>query len=148
LETVVTSKREQVLDALTALVTTALPAATVLRNAAKPQRIPAGGLVVIRDGDLGEAEVLLSPRRYVYNHRIEFEVAALKQGAATREQTLDGMLVAIGNAIQANRTLGGLCVEIWPEAPVNDDIETEGTPAGRSAEFAVVADYDTLNPLN
>ena len=42
------SKRETVLAAVKALVAAALPGAEVKRNLAKAERIPPGGLVVIR----------------------------------------------------------------------------------------------------
>ena len=41
-----TSKREQVIDAVKALVAGALPLAETKRNLDKPERIPAGGLVI------------------------------------------------------------------------------------------------------
>ncbi len=53
------SRREAVLDAIKTLVASALPAAEVKRNLDKPERIPPGGLVILRDGDPGEPEVLL-----------------------------------------------------------------------------------------
>ena len=55
------SKRETVLAAAKTLVAAALPGVEVRRNLAKTERIPPGGLVVIRDGDPGEPEVSLSP---------------------------------------------------------------------------------------
>lgn len=61
-----TSKREQVLDAIKALVAAALPDADVKRNLAKADRIPPGGLVIVRDGDPGDPEVMLSPLLYIY----------------------------------------------------------------------------------
>lgn len=60
------SKRETVLAAVKSLVAAALPGAEVKRNLAKAERIPPGGLVVIRDGDPGEPEVSLSPLTYLY----------------------------------------------------------------------------------
>lgn len=48
-----TSRREQVIEAVKALVAGALPNAEVKRNLAKPERIAPGGLVVVRDGDPG-----------------------------------------------------------------------------------------------
>jgi hypothetical protein len=41
-----------------------VPSATVLRNEVLPAKIPAGGLVIVRDGDLGEPEVTLNPVSY------------------------------------------------------------------------------------
>lgn len=141
------SKREQVIDAVKALVAGALPLAEVKRNLDKPERIPVGGLVIIRDGDPGEPEVVLSPLVYTYGHRIMLELAAYAADPLTREQALDAMLVAIGNAITANRTLGGLCDFLDTEAPSSDDLETAGARAARWAEIAIVATYSTSNPL-
>jgi hypothetical protein len=143
-----TSRREQVLDALKALVVSALPNADVKRNLAKPERIPPGGLAIVRDGDPGEPEVILSPLIYIYTHRIPIEIAAYETSSETREQVLDGMLGAIGAAVVADRTLGGLCDFIEAEAPATEDIETTGARAGRWADVAIVAIYGTTDPLN
>lgn len=56
------SKSETVLQALEAALTGSLPAgAKLLRNAYLPERIPSAGLVILRDGDPGEPEPLMSP---------------------------------------------------------------------------------------
>jgi hypothetical protein len=142
------SRREDVLEAVRALIAAALPGAKVERNAAKPERIPAGGLVIIRDGDPGDPEVTLSPLTYIYTHRIPIEIAVLPAALLTREQALDATLVAIGEAVEADRTLGGLCDFLEPEAPSTDDLEATGTVAGRWADAVLVATYATANPLN
>jgi hypothetical protein len=141
------SRREDVLEAVRALIATALPAAKVERNAAKPERIPSGGLVIIRDGDPGDPEVTLSPLTYIYTHPIPVEIAILASGALTREQALDATLIAIGQAVEADRTLGGLCDFLEPEAPSTDDLEATGTVAGRWADAVIVAMYATTNPM-
>ena len=61
---------------------------------------------------------------------------------------LDTMLGAIGAAVMANRTLGGLCDWIEAEAPVTDDIEAFGALPGRFADLAILAVYATTDPLN
>ena len=73
------SKRETILAALHArLQTLATP---VLRGDVLPERIPANGLIILRDGKPGEPEVTLSPVTYFYEHRAElasvFDVAAI-----------------------------------------------------------------------
>jgi hypothetical protein len=103
---------------------------------------------VIRDGDPGEPEVILSPLVYVYTHRMVVEVAAVKTSSLTREQVCDQLLASIGIALTADRTLGGLCDWIEPEAPISGDIEAQGAEAARHAEFVIVAVYATSNPLN
>ena len=142
------SKRETVLAAVKSLVAAALPGAEVKRNLVKAERIPPGGLVVLRDGDPGEPEVSLSPPVYVYSHRIPLEIAAYESATLTREQVVDVMLGAIGAAVMANRTLGGLCDWIEAEAPVTDDIEALGALPGRFADLAILAVYATADPLN
>lgn len=141
------SRREQVLDAIKSLVAGALPAAEVKRNLDKPERIPPGGLVIVRDGDPGEPDVLLSPLTYIYEHRVPIEIAAFASASLTREQVLDQMLSAIGAAVEANRTLGDLCDFIEAEAPTSDDLETAGAMSGRWADAAIIASYATVNPL-
>ncbi len=142
------SKREQVVEAIVALLVAALPAAKVERNAAKPERIPPGGLVIVRDGDPGEPEVLLSPLTYLYTHRIALEIAARESGSQSREQALDAMLAAVGAAVAADRTLGGLCEFLEAEAPATADVEASGTQAVRWADAAILASYATIDPLN
>jgi len=69
--------RETILAALHARLS-ALPA-TALRGEVLPERVPADGLLIPRDGEPGEPEVTLSPLRYHYQHRAEIE--AVVQGA-------------------------------------------------------------------
>lgn len=142
-----TSKREQVLDAIVALITAAVPEAKVERNLTKPERIPPGGLVIVRDGDPGEPEVMLSPLTYVFSHRLPIEVAA-RLTADPREQALDAILGRIGVEVAANRTLWGLCDFIEAEAPATADIEVSGASPGRWADVVLVATYATPDPLN
>lgn len=136
------------LDAIHTLVASALPGAEVKRNFAKPERVPPGGLAIIRDGDPGEPEVTLSPLTYIYTHRIPIEIAAYETSSETRERVLDDMLAAIGATIASNRTLGGLCDFIEAEAPVTEDAETAGARAVRWADVSIVAIYGTADPLN
>jgi hypothetical protein len=64
--------RETILAALQARLQTL--AALALRDEVLPERIPAAGLIILRDGQPGEPEVTLSPLRYHYQHRAELEV--------------------------------------------------------------------------
>lgn len=145
---IVTSKREAVVAAIKVLIAAALPIAEVKRNLSKPERIPASGLVVVRDGDPGEPEVTLSPLTYHFEHRIVLEIAAPEIGATPREVTLDAMLRAIGAAVAADRTLSGLCDWIEAQAPATDDAEAMGAAPVRFALLTIVAAYATSDPLN
>lgn len=142
------SRREQVLEAVKALIVAALPDADVERNPAKAVRIGGGGTVAIRDGEPGEPEVDLSPLTYRYEHRIPLELVAYESATKTREQVIDDMLMAIGAGVEADRTLGGLCEWVEPEAPDTDDVEVAGAAAARSADAAIIAVYSTPNPLS
>ena len=67
------SIREQILAALLARLET-VPGATVKREAPLPETVPAGGLIILRDGDPGDPEVVLSPVTYHREHLPEIEV--------------------------------------------------------------------------
>ena len=144
------SRRLDVLQALKVLVQAALPGATVKgldADAAKPERIPPGGMVIVRSGDPGPAAVDLSPLAYNYDHAIPVEVSAYQSSARTTNEVIDDMLTQIGAAIAADRTLGGLCNWLDADAPVIDDVTADGSPAGAGADLVVTASYVTSNPL-
>lgn len=141
------SRKEQVILAVVALVQAALPNATVRRNGDMPDRPEAGGLVVVRDGDMGDPiSVMLSPLAYTYAHAVNLEIVA-PAGAEQRSEVLDGMLAALGAAVEADRTLGGLCEWLEPTAPDTDDINPANTQPVRWSALDLVATYTTPNPL-
>lgn len=120
-------------------------AATVLRDEVLPERIPAAGLIILRDGQPGEPEVTLSPLRYHYQHRAELEVVV--QAGTGRVSAFDSLITAIGAALEADRTLGGLCDWVEPEAPASVDLPVEGAAALKAAIITVVLHYTTAGPL-
>lgn len=63
--------RETILAALLARLS-AVPR-PALRGNVLPERVPADGLLILRDGEPGEPEVTFSPLRYHYQHRAEIE---------------------------------------------------------------------------
>ena len=135
--------RETILAALHARLS-ALPA-TALRGDVLPERVPAGGLLILRDGEPGEPEVTLSPLRYHYQHRAELEVVV--QAGTGRASAFDDLIAAIGAALEADRTLGGLCDWVEPEAPASVDLPIEGAAALKAAVITVVLHYTTTGPL-
>ena len=120
-------------------------AALTLRDGVLPERIPAAGLIILRDGQPGEPEVTLSPLRYHYQHRAELEVVV--QAGTGRASVFDNLITAIGAALEADRTLGGLCDWIEPEAPASVDLPVEGAAALKAAVITVVLNYTTTGPL-
>ena len=135
--------RETVLTALQALVQPR--AALVLRDDVLPERIPTAGLIILRDGQPGEPDVTLSPLRYHYQHRAELEVVV--QAGTGRASAFDNLIAAIGAALEADRTLGGLCDWVEPEAPASVDLPIEGAAALKAAVITVVLHYTTTGPL-
>ncbi len=120
-------------------------AALVLRDGVLPERIPATGLIILRDGQPGEPDVTLSPLRYHYQHRAELEVVV--QAPNGRASAFDTLIAAIGTALDADRTLGGLCDWVEPEAPASVDLPIEGAAALKAAVITVVLHYTTTGPL-
>jgi len=135
--------REKILAALQARLQPL--AALVLRDEVLPERIPAAGLIILHDGQPGEPEVTLSPLRYHYQHRAELEVVV--QAPNGRATAFDSLITAIGAALEADRTLGGLCDWVEPEAPASVDLPVEGAAALKAAVITVVLHYTTTGPL-
>ena len=134
--------RETVLAALHARLS-ALPA-TALRGEVLPERVPAAGLLILRDGEPGEPKVTLSPLTYHYLHRAEIE--AVVQGT-NRDTAFDTLCASVGAALAADRTLGGLCDWVEAEAPQPVDLPVDGAATLKAAVIPVVLHYSTVDPL-
>lgn len=121
--------------------------ATITRNTVIPERIPPGGLLIVRDGDPGEPEVTLSPLTYHYEHRAEIEALVQERPGHHREVDLDTLLTALGQALAADRTLGGAVQWLAAEAPHTSDDAIPGAAAVKSALVGVILVYATPDPL-
>jgi len=141
------SKAEQVLGGLRALLET-VPGASVERNSVLPEKVPDGGLIILRDGDPGEPEQTLGGfGSAYYRHAVEVEVYVDEGDAAARDAAFDALLQAIGDALEADSSLGGLAFGLAHGRP---DVAVEpvaGAPAVKSAVVEVVVDYETPSPL-
>jgi hypothetical protein len=102
--------------------------------------------MILRDGEPGEPGVTLSPLRYHYQHRAEIEIEAVVQGEG-RNTTFDALCVSIGAVIAADRTLGGRCDWIEPEAPRSIDLPVEGAATFKAAVIPLILHYSTADPL-
>lgn len=140
------TSRELTLQALLAALKT-VPGTTVLREEVLPERLPSGGLVILRDGDPGAPEVTLSPLAYHYEHRAELEVIVQSKTPAARALTFDTIVQAIGSTLVADRTLDGLCDWIEAQAPQPVDLPMEGGVALKAAIISVILTYTTADPL-
>ena len=137
------SIRETILAALHARLQTL--AAPVLRGDVLPERIPATGLIILRDGRPGEPEVSLSPLTYFYEHRAELEVVI--QAGTGRDTLFDALTESVGTVLAADRTLGELCDWVEAEAPEPVDLPIEGAAALKAAVITVVLHYASPDPL-
>ena len=141
------SKIEQILTAFVERLRTA-PKAKVERNTAAPERIPKGGLIVLRDGDPGEPEQALGGIGGVYySHAVEIEVYVEAGEASVRDTAFDALVQKIGTALDADPTLGGLAFGMTYARPEIDTEAVIGAPAIKAGVIECVVDYETETPL-
>jgi hypothetical protein len=140
------SRREQILAVLAAVLAGQL-AAPVRRNAVLPEKVPAAGLVILRDGEPGEPDITLNPRTEFYAHRVELEVYVPRDPSGGGEAALDQLLGAIGAALRVDETLGGLAENLTPSAPETGALALEGAPPMLTARIIVTIEYLVSDPL-
>jgi hypothetical protein len=138
------SKREEVLQALLAQLQT-VPLGKVERNRLRPERIPPEGLIILRDGEIGEPEVLLSPLSYIWTHTARVEVFSASGDPDTH---LDTLLTSIATVLGVDPALGGEIDQIEIGAPDFDGAAPEGGPDVKAAVVPVRLIYETAHPLN
>ncbi len=68
-------------------------------------------------------------------------------GETASDAALDTLLASIGTAFAADRTLGGLCDWVEPEAPKPVDLPIEGATALKAAVVPVILTYATVDRL-
>jgi hypothetical protein len=141
------SKAEQVLEALKTLLET-VPNASVARNSELPEKVPDGGLIILRDGDPGEPEHALGGfGNAYYRHAVEIEVYVEEGDAAARDAAFDDLLQQIGAALEADPSLGGLAFGLTYGRPEPTIDAIAGAPAIKGATLSVIIDYETDAPL-
>ena len=141
------SKTEQILIALNNRLRK-LSKVKVERNTAAPEKIPASGLIVLRDGDPGESEQALGGVGSVYySHAVEIEVYVEAASAGKRDAAFDTLVQKIGAILDSDPTLGGFAFGMTYARP---EIETEavaGAPAIKTGTIEVIVEYETETPL-
>ena len=141
------SKAEQVLGALG--VALGSIAAAIERNSALPEKIPAGGLIILRDGDPGEPEQALGGfGNAYYQHAVEIEVYVEEGDAAARDAAFDDLLQQIGAALEADPTLGGLAFGLTYGRPEPSIEAVAGAPALKTGTILIMLDYEAETPLS
>ena len=139
------SKREIVLNALFERLSTL--DVSVKRNDPLPQKIPDGGLVILRDGNVGEPEILLSPPYYIFTHRAELEVIVQQEAPAERDQALDWLLVEIGELLLSDPRLGGQVDYMHADPPEFVEEPVEGGVTKKGAIVPIVIEYTSNSNL-
>ena len=140
------SHREQVLSALFARLQ-GVPDATVRRNEALPVSVPAGGLIILRDGDPGEPDVTLNPRTEYYTHRAEIEAFVTQPVGGGGEEELDALLSWLSVKLSIDRSLGGLAENLTWSAPETSVLAIEGAAPILTARITVTIEYLVSDPL-
>ena len=145
------SQRENAIGALFVLLgqlSLSTSGTTVKRNAALPERVADHAMAILRDGEMGEPEVSLSPLTYHWQHQVVIELFVAEPDASARDARMDGLLVELAALIEQDHTLGGVIeyAEIGP--PKFDELAPDGTGGIKACLLPVVLYYSSSGPLN
>ena len=125
-----------------------VPGARIERNSAVPEKIPAGGLIVLRDGDPGEPDTALGGFGGVYySHDVEIELYVEEGDAMARDAAFDTLVQAVGAALETDPILGGLAFGMTYGRPEIDTEAVAGAPAIKTGTITVTVEYETDSPL-
>jgi len=138
--------RETVLQALFEQLQ-AISGPKVLRNEALPEKIPTGGLLILRDGDPGEPETILSPLSYYWQHLASLEVLVQAGIASERDALMDALFQKVAATLAADQTLGGLCDRVTPHAADTSSVVVEGAANIKAAIVPIELIYTTDSQL-
>ncbi len=122
-------------------------AGDALRNQALPSTVPASGLLIQNDGDPGAPEYLLSPLQYEYTHPVEILIFVQAGSDGERRPVATAARTALGAAIEADRTLGGLCDWVDIVHVGHDEIPIEGAAPVRQDTLRATLTYSLTTPL-
>jgi len=142
------SQRESVIGALFAVLGQLSLGTMVKRNAALPERIADHAMAILRDGEMGEPEVSLSPLTYHWQHQVAIELFVADPDASTRDSRMDGLLTELASLIEADRTLAGVIEYAEIGAPKFDELAPEGGSGIKACLLPVLLHYSSAGPLN
>lgn len=142
------SQRENAIGALFAVLGELSLGTTVKRNAALPERIADHAMTILRDGEMGEPEVSLSPLTYHWQHQVAIELFVADPDASTRDARMDGLLTELASLIEADRTLAGVVEYAEIGQPKFDELAPEGTSGIKACLLPVVLHYSSAGPLS
>ena len=142
------SQRESAIGALFAVLGQLSLGTTVKRNAALPERVSDHAMAILRDGEMGEPEVSLSPLTYHWQHQVAIELFVADTDAAARDARMDGLLTELAGLIEADRTLGGVIEYAEIGAPKFDELAPDGSSGIKACLLPVMLHYSSAGPLN
>lgn len=142
------SQRENAIGALFAVLGRLSLGTTVKRNAALPERIADHAMAILRDGEMGEPEVSLSPLTYHWQHQVAIELFVADPDASTRDARMDGLLTELATLIETDRTLAGVVEYAEIGQPKFDELAPEGTSGIKACLLPVVLHYSSAGPLS
>lgn len=142
------SQRENAIGALFAVLGQLSLGTMVKRNAALPERIADHAMAILRDGEMGEPEVSLSPLTYHWQHQVAIELFVADPDAAARDSRMDGLLTELASLIEADRTLAGVVEYAEIGQPRFDELAPEGTSGIKACLLPVVLHYSSAGPLS
>lgn len=142
------SQRENAIGALFALLGQLSLGTMVKRNDALPERVSEHAMAILRDGEMGEPEVSLSPLTYHWQHQVAIELFVADPDASTRDARMDGLLVELAALIEADRTLAGVVEYAEIGQPKFDELAPEGTSGIKACLLPVVLHYSSAGSLN
>ena len=142
------SQRENAIGALFSVLGQLSLGTMVKRNAALPERIADHAMTILRDGEMGEPEVSLSPLTYHWQHQVAIELFVADPDASTRDSRMDGLLTELASLIEADRTLAGVVEYAEIGQPKFDELAPEGTSGIKACLLPVILHYSSAGPLN
>lgn len=142
------SQRESAIGALFAVLGQLSLGVMTKRNVSLPERLSEHAMAVLRDGEMGEPGVSLSPLIYHWQHQVAIEIFVADPDASERDKRMDELLVELAALIEADRTLGGVIeyAEIGP--PKFDELAPDGVSGIKACLLPVVLHYSSSGPLN
>jgi hypothetical protein len=145
------SKADDIVAAITGLLAghAALAAAQVEQNSALPEEVPAGGLVIVRDGDPGEPDLVLGGFRETFyeSNSISIELFFMSADQASRDAGFSGLAAGIGSALESDLTLGGLVETMDYGAPAPQTDPVFGAADIKEGVITVSAPFFAATPL-
>ena len=142
------SQRENAIGALFSVLGQLSLGTMVKRNAALPERIADHAMAILRDGEMGEPEVSLSPLTYHWQHQVAIELFVADPDASTRDSRMDGLLTELATLIETDRTLAGVVGYAEIGQPKFDELAPEGTSSIKACLLPVVLHYSSAGPLS